>query len=186
MTMKARINTFAFRQTDLDSARLSVLGTIAHPIREPAVYLGSVLLGDVEIGRFRLRVEKEYQDPQVDVDLASFVAHRRAAEERGAERDFAMRAGGYLVLYVSEGPGGYQVFLDRVAMKQGEKVQRVFDNRFLMPEDVFVTTLLRPGLYTMSTHEGDHAGSIRVTYPDPSKGRYVPDRPANVSVTKDG
>lgn len=179
--MKARINTHAFRQTCLQSDALGVLGSIAHPLREAGDYRGSVRLRGAEVAAFRVRVDAEAPEQQADVDLAALATARRRLGGFSEEPAYRVRPGGWLVLFVSEGPGGFSVRLDRVGKKGGS-----FDSRELGEGDVFIASLLRPGRYRLSDRHHKYEGTIRVSYPEPGKAPYRPKPPVSVRVTAKG
>lgn len=185
--MKARINTHAFRQTRIESARLGVLGTVAHPISDEGEYMGTVMRGQQQMGTFHLTVDSEVKQAQANVDLANLTPER-PRNTRLRPPSFAMTSKGYLVLYVSEGAGGFHVVLDKLgAEKRNEdKRRRAFDSRQLGREDVFIVSLLRPGRYEMTDQTSRSEGRVTVAYPKPQRQPYVPPDPEKVAVTEKG
>lgn len=183
--MKTRINSYAISQTRIDSAQLGVLGTIAHPMTEDAEYRGTALQDGTPIATFRLAVDSEMQNQQVDIDLASLVGFRKHNDERYKEHTFSVTSKkGYVVFYVSQGPGNFQVVLDKVG---DQKAQRVFDSRILKKGDLFIATLLRPGIYEMTESQSRGIGKIKVNYPPkPGPKPYSPAPPESVSITEGG
>lgn len=186
--MKARINTYAFRQTRIESASLGVLGTIAHPISDEGEYAGTVLQRGIQVATFQLRVDSEVNNPQANVDLATLIPERRRREERFKEPSFAVTSKGYLVLYVSQGPGGFHVLLDKLGVDKDYegKPLRVFDSRTLQQGDVFIVSLLRPGRYKVTDRLGKGRGQMKVAYPTSEKQPYAPPPPEGISVTEEG
>lgn len=183
--MLARVNTYALRQTSLESARLGTLATVAHPMTKPGRFAATVYSSETVVARFGLLVADDQTAAQADVDLASLVsgaARGRTSIAPGEER--TLRTGGYLVLYVSEGAGGFWMVLDHLPEREG-KPMRVFDTRMLGPGDMFVATLLRPGIYAMAEAAGAQ-GTIEVSYPTPGPKPFQPDAPHLVKVTKEG
>ena len=187
MTMKARINTYAFSQTLINSAGLGVLGTIAHPMNDEGDYVGTVLRQGREVGSFQLKVDSEIDDEQVNIDLASISTERTSQNRRFGEPNFEVASKGFMVLYVSEGPGDYHVLLSKLSIgrRAATRPRRVFDSRALQDEDVFIASLLRPGRYEM-TDGGRGKGRIIVAYPTPGKKAFIPPAHAVVNVTSKG
>lgn len=186
--MKARINTFAFRQTRIESASLGVLGTIAHPISDEGKYVGTILQRGKQVATFQLRVDSKVTNTQVDVDLATMIPERRRREGRFKEPSFAIASKGYLVLYVSQGPGGFQVLLEKLSEDKDYKgkQQLVFDNRTLRQGDLFIVSLLRPGRYEVTDRLDKNRCQIKVAYPTPNKQPYAPPPPEEIGVTEKG
>jgi hypothetical protein len=184
--MKARVNTHALQQIRLDSAQLGVLGMIAHPLPEAGTYYGTVNAGEMVAARFALEVADAAQEVQADIDLAR-LAHPKAVNEPPLA-NLAVRSGGYLMLYVSEGPGRYTVLLDRAPADTGDqaKGKRVFDSARLAPGDVFVATLLRPGVYKVTEAMGGSDGTIRIASATSGDKPYRVPAPTTVRVTADG
>jgi len=185
--MKARINTYAFRQTRIESARLGVLGTVAHPIADEGEYVGTVRKGKRQVATFHLTVDSEVKQAQANVDLANLTPKGRHSK-RLRPASFSMTSKGYLVLYVSEGAGGVYVVLDKLgAEKRNEDTRRrAFDSRRLGREDVFIVSLLRPGRYEMTDQTSRSEGHVTVAYPKPQRQPYVPPEPEKVAVSEKG
>jgi len=174
MTMKARVNTFALRQNLVESAELGVLGTVAHQLTDEGDYRGTVYRDKTEIATFRISVEPDGKNQQADIDFAALIPHKRRQRGRFEEPTHSVVPKGYLVLYVSEGPGGFSVRLDKLGKT---KPQRVFDSRMLRRGDLFVVSLIRPGLYELTDSYGKGKGQITVAYPQAGKKPYVPSPP---------
>lgn len=180
--MKARINTHAFRQICLESDALGVLASIAHPLAEAGKYRGVVRQDGIEVAAFRASVEVDATKQQADVDLARLADTRRRLSSRVEEPLYRVKPGGWLVLFVSEGPGGFSVLVDRVEEEGGSS----FDSRELGEGDVFIATLIRPGRYRLRERDGRYEGSLTVTYPAPGEKPYQPQPPVTVKVTSKG
>ena len=177
--MNARINTYALRQTTIESANLGVLGSIAHPIAEDGAYAGAVFQRGVEITRFRLTVDAKFTNTQVDVDLSKLDPDHQCPEKHRSAHEFELKSKGFAVLYVSEGPGEFHVVLTRL----GETQKMEFDSRTLKSSDLFIATMLRPGEYAMVDQLGKAKGRISVAYPKVGKEPYRPGEPARVAVS---
>lgn len=182
--MKAFVNTYALRTERLESNRLGTLAMIAHPLAEDGAYAGTILHDQIEVGSFGVEVRYDHNAAQADFDLAQ-IATRAAAGER-APVTAKLKTGGYLMLFVSQGPGGYQVVMDRLAERDEPrgKTRRVFDSAQLEKSDLFIVTLIRPGLWKMAEKSAGAEGTIRVAYPTPGKTQYRPGEPVHVKVAK--
>jgi hypothetical protein len=183
--MPARINTHALRQIQIESGSLGILGSLAHPLGDEGDYVGIVSKNDAQVAAFRLRVDGKVSVPQVDVDLAGLLPEAKGRAERHREPAYVVTQKGYLVLLVSQGPGGFSVSVEKVATDKS-KPQRVYDSRSLQRGDVFIVTPLRPGSYDMTDSVGKAKGHIRVAYPEVATGRYEPPAPVTVTVTERG
>jgi hypothetical protein len=177
--MNARINTHALRQTTIESAQLGVLGSIAHPIAEDGVYSGTVFQRGIQIASFRLTVDAKFANTQVDVDLSKLDSDDRCPEKHRGAHEFELKSKGFVVLYVSEGPGDFYVVLSRL----GEAQKVDFDSRTLKSGDLFIASMLRPGEYAMVDQLGKAKGRISVAYPKVGKEPYRPGEPARVVVS---
>ncbi len=183
MATKAFINYPVFTQTTLDSGALTMLGVVIHNFPEPGEYRGTASRGERDVADFYLRVDKESDVMQVDIDLATL--DRPATElcecksglhER--ERHFVVNPKGYAVFYVSRGTGGYAVRVGRVE----ERSQTVvFDSREMKGGDLFAATLIRPGTYSVTNLSTGAKGEIVVSYPPQvGKERYRPPEPVEI------
>lgn len=180
--MKAFVNTHALSSERFDSARLGVLAMIAHPLPQPGSYLGAVMDGEINVGRFLIDVQAEHTPGQVDLDL-----HRARPGSAVSDRPaitYKLKTGGYLMLLVSQGAGGFRVVLDRVAeeKKGRDKAAATFDSTKLGKGDLFLLTLLRPGRWRMSEPGRGGEGTIVVSYPVPGKQAYRPAEPVWVKL----
>ncbi len=181
--MKARVNTFALQQTVVESSSLAVLGMVAHPLPDEGNYQGTVYRGGSEVATFNVSVDADFKDRQADVDLSALAPHRRRQREAHKAPDYSLAPESYLLLYVSQGPGGFSVRLDKLGKG---KPKRVFDTRNLRKGDLFVASLLRPGTYEMTNRSGEGKGQITVAYPEAGKKPYLPSPPETVVVTEKG
>lgn len=180
--MKPRINVHAFRQTTCENANLCVLDTIAHPMSEEGNYVGSISRNGKQITTFHLNVDSEFKHAQTDIDLATI------AEK--PELIFEVKLKGYVVFYVSQGKGGFQVLLNKLPSdgKSRKKPRKspVFDSRILQQNDMFIVSLIRPGRYEIWEKYGKSKGQIRVAYPKPGKRPFVAPKPKTVNITEKG
>jgi hypothetical protein len=166
-----------FTQIGLDSGALTMLGVVAHPINEPGSYRGSIQLGGAEVGDFHVSVGEAGGAAQVDIDLAA--AHDGAGDCGCCEPDDTptLAAGGYLVLHVGSGRGGYSVVL---AKSCDEGYDPVFDSCRLTEGDIFTATVLRPGRYRVSNTDNGARAALVVTYPEIGSKPYTPAEPVRV------
>lgn len=177
--MKARVNTHAIGTTQIDSTRLGVLGMIAHQMLEAGIFLGNITLNDNERGSFLLEVTDESKNTQVDIDLAKIVQSVGVRSTRSVR--YQLRPEGFLMLFVSEGAAGYRVHLetkDAKSKKTNSKI--VFDSARLQKNDMFITTLIRPGIWTATDRTNDQEAKIKVRYPVMGKVSY---RPSDTAIT---
>jgi len=181
--MKALINTYAFRQTSIDSANLGVLGVVAHPISNDGEFEGSVFQNAVQAKTFHLTVSEQMKNKQADVDLFTLVAQCQRQRTRYEEPSYSMAENGYVVFFVSQGPGGFHVLLKE---QRKQKSRRVFDSRKLQKGDFFIVSLLRPGIYEMAEKYAKAEGKITIAYPKIEKQPYVPKPPETVIVSEAG
>ncbi len=155
--MKNLINRYVFDQTTYDSAALISKSTIVHEVKEAGDYRGLVSRNEEFIGEFALSVSERSQDKQVSVDLYSI-------EVNGgyAEKSYLVTPRGVCVFFVSGGAGGYRVDLVKIGEDREEKV---FDSRELTDGDLFVVTLIRPGIYSAVNQKNHSHLEIAVPYP---------------------
>lgn len=184
--MKARVNTHAIRQTRFESARLGVLTTLVHPLPREGAYAGVVHQGGARVGRFRVRVVADAERRQLDVDLAVLDPKRRLPHAGALRSERTLAPDGYLVLYASEGPGGYHVTLEGPGAGNDAKTAILYDSRELPAEELFVITPIRPGLYDVTAEGVKGMARLTVSYPAPARQRYLPPEPARFRVTRQG
>lgn len=155
--MKNLLNRYVFDQVNFDSGALNTKSSIVHPVYEPGEYQGNVFRGEEIAGYFSLTVSDESAEIQASIDLYSIQA-------RGpqAKNSYNLSSRGCCVFYVSSGAGGYRVELVRGGKGKPEKV---FDSRELPEEDVFIATLIRPGVYVVKNQKNNPESQIVVPYP---------------------
>lgn len=178
--MKARINTFALQQNCLQSSALGVLGSIAHPIGKPGDFTGRVMHDKTQVAEFLLHADPDAAATQATIDLARIAGPPLVGQPHKVQT-FSVNAKGYLMLYVSEGPGGFWVQL----LSHGKDRQALaFDSRKLKPGDLFVATLIRPGAHEAKMPNAK--ATIRVKPPEASDKPFQPPAPASMTCTKTG
>jgi len=184
--MKAHINVYALNNTNIDSASLRVLGSLAHPLTDPGEYVADVVQGEINVGTFRLKVDPDCTSMQADVDLSKYDTKPKVLPP-SVERRYSVAPKGYLLLFVSEGKGGFHVILNEIAAGKSarEKVARRYDTRSLEPGDVFIAQLLRPGIYEMTNSLGKAKGRISIPYPKPLAKPLFQKEPEKISLRDD-
>ncbi len=165
-----------FTQTNLDSAALTMLGSVRHCFGEPGDYRGVALRDGREEAAFTLRVDAGCADLQVHIDLATL-------GQTGAV--FMVRPAGHAIFHVSRGAGGFAVHLGNIAAAEGP-VPKAFDSRQLKAGDIFTATLLRPGTYRVTNALNKTHAAIMVSYPVMGKTAYRPGPAVNVECVGEG
>ncbi|HKO61290.1 MAG TPA: hypothetical protein VJV03_09035 [Pyrinomonadaceae bacterium] len=165
--MKAKINHHLFTQVNLDSGAITCAASIVHNFAQLGTYSGSVMRADQRETEFHLVVTKESKNMQVDIDLSEVGRAASATDkcacnnELQADRHFEVNPEGYVVFYVSQGPGGYSV---SVTGKADDENTVQFDSTQLRYGDLFIVSLLRPGLFSLTNTNGAK-GDLVVAYP---------------------
>lgn len=181
--MKTRVNTHVLETTRIDSARLGPLGMIAHQMLKAGTFVGRILSDEIEVATFLLDVVDECDKTQVDIDLAKVVP-LVAAREHALIR-YKLRREGFALFFVSKGAGGFRVIVEGVPNdckeenKEGERES--FDSAALALNDMFIVSLIRPGLWTARAQPSGGEAMIKVEYPTLGK---VPYRPGDATVIK--
>lgn len=193
--MNAAAQAYLFKQTDLDSGSLTMLGAIVHQFAEPGEYRGVSLRNNQRDAVFYLKVEAGSAVNQVNIDLAALTGSQETqspcgcgpSSGGGAAKNFLLGAKGHAVFHVSGGPGGYALHIGRSAQ---EPQPREFDSIELKGGDLFTATFLRPGVYTVknaaSKHKAEANLEIDVAYPRARKTAYQPPAAARVECTREG
>lgn len=180
------VNTFALSTERISSAEIGPLGMVAHKLNEAGKFVGRVQQGNIEVARFELFVEKGNAHGQADVDLSKLVVRPGDAPRRSAR--FKVSQEGFVIFFVSEGAGGYSVTLE--APKQSKKSTKtaiIFDSQALTKDDLFVVTLVRPGIWTAHDRPSSGVSEITVTYPEIKTTAYRPSEQGSVvEVTEKG
>lgn len=161
------INRFIFSQTNLDSGSLTVLASVVHRFPEKGVYYGKIRRSDNLVGQFKILVEQTPESqPSVKIDLK--VLELPISQQTQSENCncFTINPIGYALFMVSTGAGGYVLEIEKSGDECGKKV---FDNRDLSAEDMFVATLMRPGAYRIVNTLTKAEAKLRVVYPEIGK-----------------
>ncbi|WP_375690372.1 hypothetical protein [Pseudooceanicola sp. LIPI14-2-Ac024] len=165
--MRPFVNTAALTALRMDSAALGPLTMIVHPVEKAGSLIGTVFLGKEVVGRFDLEVLEDSDRMQADVDLSRFGRTGSTSETRFTRHK--VKAGGYLLLYVGEGAGGFRVTLERAEDRKApdKPGDPVFDSAALAKGDMVAVTLLRPGAWEA---DGGRGGQARITVAYPKQG----------------
>ena len=163
-------------QTSFDSARLSRLASIAHPMREPGHWrLEAHGARGLRVQAFDIIV-REGGAPRVAVD----VAPTNPADQSRAVGDRLLAPHGMINLSISAGGGG------AFALLYGARASEpVWDSRVLEPGDHYACMPLRPGSYVVSNVSGDARAALRVNYPDPraiAQGNRLASGPVHLKI----
>jgi len=172
-----------FNQIGLDSAALTMLGTITHTFREAGEYRGVVRRTTGPEAAFYISADKNSSVAQVNIDLAT-LAHGTGGEPKcgcsAAQNRFVVHPKGYVLFHVSGGQGGYSV---HVRKAEEDPNVKIFDSRELQEGDVFSAVILRPGTYSVTNLLTKAKGEITVSYPTVGKRPYRPPGPLVVECT---
>lgn len=181
--MPALLDQNIFTQTNLDSAALTMLGSVLHNISEPGAYRGVALRNGAAEATFTLRVDEGCAASQVNIDLATLGQTGRSGCGGDSGPVFTVHPKGYAIFHVGEGAGGYAVHLGSVTNGPAPKA---FDSRHLKAGDIFTATLLRPGTYRATNALNKTHAEIVVSYPVTGKTAYKPGPAMSVECTAEG
>ena len=165
-------------QVDLDSGALMMKCFIAHLLREPGLYHGTVMLGERFVAGFVIEVNETAEETQVTIDLSELHFGARGTAPNEVVKQFAVKTDGYVVLHVGQGEGGYHVLLRNT----DDDRSTPWNSQQLDAGDIFSAVPLRPGSYTLSNVASERTVATRlvVTYPDPRENSKDRERPAPV------
>jgi hypothetical protein len=143
-------------------------------------------------GSKRFVVDESTKSMQLTIDLAQVATPARASAAgcdcQEPSEISTVSPKGYVLFYVSDGPGGYSV-----VAREESGAAPMFDSATLSPGDLFAASLLEPSTYSMVNQAGGGTGEIQVTpVPEGTNPRTLPTQyvdvnsnsfnPANVSV----
>lgn len=173
-----------FTQIGLDSAALTMLGTVVHSFCEPGEYRGTVHAGDGPEATFYVSVDKSCAVAQVNIDLAALVEDTTEADgdcgcsDPGGRR-FVVHPKGYAVFHVGHGAGGYGVNVRRA---DEDPELKAYDTRTLVAGDIFAASLHRPGTYALRNVLTQAQAEVKVAYPGRGETAYRPPPACHVDV----
>lgn len=190
--MITTFDRFIFTQVGLDSAALTMLGTIVHCPRVAGEYRGTVRAGGLPEATFYVSVDPQCAVAQVNVDLASLMAPAAGAtkaagdgccgsDDGGSSPRFTVHPKGYIVFHVGGGAGGFSVNLRRADEDVNHKA---WDTRQLQAGDIFSAVVIRPGTYAMRNLVSGAEGELTVAYPVVGKTAFKPPPPLQVECGK--
>lgn len=137
------VNAFLFDQTSFDSAGLTPLATIHHPLLTDGVYDGTVIRDGTEVGGISITVNPTSSIMQLELDLGTIGKHSYMGGSRRVP-EYVVGYGAYLTLCVKQDSGCYSFKLWNRATGAIEQ-----DSGTLQSGDLFAVVLLRPGSYTV-------------------------------------
>ncbi len=178
--MMTTFDRFLFTQIGLDSAALTMLGTVVHSFREPGEYRGTVRSGNQPEATFYVSVDKSCAVAQVNIDLAKLTGQRPDDATCCGEHDgprFVVHPKGYAVFHVGGGAGGYSVNVRRADENPDLKA---YDTRVLQPGDIYSAVLIRPGTYSVKNMLSKGHAQLTVAYPTVGKTPFRPPPPIDV------
>lgn len=178
--MLTTFDRFLFTQIGLDSASLTMLGTVVHGFREAGEYRGTVRVSDRPEATFYVSVDKSCAVAQANIDLAKLTAGNDTdagcCDKRAGPR-FVVHPKGYAVFHVGSGPGGYSVNVRRA---DEDPKLKAYDSRELQPGDIYSAVLIRPGTYSVTNTLSKAQGEFTVAYPVVGKTAFRPPPPVNI------
>jgi len=190
MTMKPTFDPNLFLQIGLDSASLTMMGSIVHTFTEPGSYRGALHRGPEVRANFYITADKTSPVAQATIDLTALDAAAHPADGDKGEcccpktgdgpaggNRFTLNPRGYTLFHVSGGVGGYWVSVRKIDAAQTD---RGYDSRALSPGDIFSATIIRPGTYSMTNVSTNASGEIVVSYPVIGEKAYRPPNPIRI------
>ena len=168
--MNSFINKIIFNQLNLDSASLTMQGSITHRLDHPGEYYGQIRKNNAITGHFKIIVNEKYPDRQVNMDLKALENQQGNFESRPAGNCFTLSPKGFCVLHVSGGAGGYSVTI----FQSGENpTEKAFNSRDLLDGDIFTASIIRPGIYQATNTNNKTSAEIVVPYPKRADKKLV-------------
>lgn len=172
-----------YTQDNLDSGALMMKCVIGHPLLEQGLHHGTVMLSERFVAGFVVEVSETADEAQTTIDLAELHHLGSGTAPNEVVKRFHVKTGGYMVMHVGQGEGGYHVLLRNTTTGQ----RTPWDSQRLGTGDIFSAIPLRPGSYTLSNVAGENAVTTRlvVTYPDPRQNKKGRPRPTPVYASGD-
>jgi|GEM_PF-1511937 len=182
-------NLDALTQTHFDSGALQGLVSVVHRLPEAGLHSLTILQADKPIQSTTLAVQglpPQASAPSPQASAPSPQANAQLHVNLSAiasASDMAVAAAGYAVFHALAGGLGYAALLHAPGATDKPPI---FDTRQLGHEDIFATTLFRPGRYTLMNVLNKVQGQIRVSYPVVGSTPYVPSAPVQVQLDSNG
>ena len=192
--MDVTFDPHLFTQIGLDSASLTMLGTVVHQFYEAGEYRCVVHEGPAVKATFIVSSDKKSSNAQAVIDLEALVSgagyggsgdNDCCCGGDGAKPDaakgpsvFTVNPRGYVVFRVGKGKGQYYVHARRVDAPADNKG---YETRMLVEGDSFSAIVLRPGTYELANTVTGAKGRLVVTYPKPGERKYRPGAPIRIA-----
>ena len=97
--MKTYINRTALKKEHFQSAGVSILSYIIHPIKKEGLYQAKIYNEETLIDQFNIKCHREAKNHQLNIDLATFNFSRDVEK---ASKSFEVAAEGFVLLYDSK------------------------------------------------------------------------------------
>jgi hypothetical protein len=193
--MDVTFDQHLFTQIGLDSASLTMLGTVVHQFYEAGEYRCVVHEGPTVKATFIVSSDKKSPNAQAVIDLEALVSGAGHGGSGSSSDDcccggdggkpdakgpsiFTVNPRGYVVFRVGKGKGQYYVHARRVDAPAENKG---YETRVLVEGDSFSAIVLRPGMYELANTVTGAKGRLVVTYPKAGERKYRPDAPIRVA-----
>jgi hypothetical protein len=173
-------------QINADSGALGGLSAVAHKFEADGQYSMGVLQAGIAALVAEITVASppgagdQVQMPHIDL---SQVVQAGADALAGAPQ---IVAGAYALFHAPLGQADHAVVVTPAGAAPGD-TSAAFDSRELGLGDVFATTLIRPGTYTVTNTLLNTTGQVTVSYPVVTPGTpYQPPDPVTIQSNEDG
>jgi len=177
--MPLKINTAAIHSISMHSNALSILYSIAHPCEKEGAFVGMVFKGKQVVAQFKLNVNSENSNSQVNIDISSLVAGKKGHKRH----DFFLTPSGFAMFYVSAGESLYVVELREA---ESESKRPFYSTKTLQKGDVYSAMLIRPGLYNVTNTKTKDKATYTVLVPEGGQKAILSAQPLLVNCTKRG
>lgn len=194
--MITKINYHLFNQINIDSNLLTMSSSIIHRFVNDGIYRISIHEPNGVEKHTDFIVDSESPVLQANIDVSSTVdkVECKCKTDITKNNSIVINPKGYIVFYVSTGPGGYSITVNKLDLKNSSaddkriKETRVFDTSKLKDGDMFAVTILKPGKYIIKNMLNKSVGNITVEYPEKTKSKKnnIPKEPVIVQVTENG
>lgn len=200
--MQNKLDLQILSQTHFDSGALSGLGSVVHRMVQLGDHQLTILHGDNPVETTSLRVLASTQPSQPNIASAANAQAAAPSSQTELHVNLGQMVGnvgqlsapiistileiaaqGYVLFHAPPASSGFAVLLNAPGTQNQPPA---FDSRQLGNSDVYATTLLRPGLYSVTNANGGAKGQIRVAYPVIGDTPYRPPDPMDVQVTDQG
>lgn len=159
--MKSYLNRAATQKTKFKSAGVSVLSYTAHQLKNSGTYLGKIYQDKKVINEFHIVCSDECKETQANINIADFNLHDSSNE---CQRKYEISPNGYLLFYDSKSNKDFRIKIEKAS--KTKKVEVQFDSLSLNKGDLYVATLLHPGIYKGLNLKNNTEFKVNVVYPD--------------------